>query len=144
MRVHAYSIQSSVPLTFWFPQDEYLEAAPGSEGCQEPADAGIQITSQAADAVAGPAAAQPALPVPQVQGQAGAQASPSAAKGPSIARVRPRAATCPRAAKAAEQVNSKAGSQQQQQQVASDNSQMRYLRMMQESGVTPEEMEEGY
>ena len=94
--------------------------------------------------MAGPAAAQPALPAPQVQVQAGAQASPSAAKGPSTARVQPRAATRLRAAKSAQQVNSKAGSQQQQQQIPSDDSQTRYLRMMQESGVTPEEMEEGY
>lgn len=133
---------STIPMTICFLQDEYLEAAPESEGCQEAVDNGIQTTSQAADAIAGPAAAQPALPAPQVQVQAGAQASPSAAKGPSTVKARPRAATRSRAAKAAQQVKSTADVQQQQP--APDDSQTRYLRMMQESGVTPEEMEEAY
>ena len=133
-------------MTICFLQDEYLEAAPESEGCQEAVDNGIQTTSQAADAIAGPAAAQPALPAlpaPQVQVQVGAQASPSAAKGPSTVKARPRAATRSRAAKAAQQVKSTTDVQQQQQP-APDDSQTRYLRMMQESGVTPEEMEEAY
>ena len=136
-------------LMIGFLQDDYLEAAPKSEGCQEPADAGIQTTSQAADAVTAPAAVQPALaalPAPQVQVQTDAKASPSAAKGPSTVRVQPRAATRTRATKAAQQVKSTADRQQQQQQhqIAPDDNQTRYLRMMQESGVTPEEMEEAY
>ena len=129
-------------MTIFFLQDEYLEAAPDSEGRQEPAETGIQNTSQAADAAAAPAAAQPALPASQVQVQTSAPARASAAKGPSNVKARPHAATRPRAAKAAQQDNPKAGVQQQQ--IASDETQTRYLRMMQESGVTPEEMEEAY
>lgn len=76
------------------------------------------------------------------------QADHLPAKGPGAARVRPRVTARPRAAKAAEQANPDAGVQQQQMQVqqqkASDNSETRYLRMLQESGVTPEEMEEAY
>ena len=134
-------------MTIFFLQDEYLEAAPESEARQEPAESGIQTISQTADVPAEPAAAQPALPASQIQVQTGAQAKAAAAKGPSTVRARPRAATRPRVAKVAQQGNPKAGvqqQQQQQQQIASDDTQTRYLRMMQESGVTPEEMEEAY
>lgn len=138
-RVHAVGVQWHQPLTICLPQDEYLEAAPESEGHQESADRGVQTTSQAAEVSA---AAQPALAATQVQVQAGAQAQPSAGKWP---RARPHAVTRPRAAKAAQQINPKADQQQQQQQqIAPDDSQTRYLRMLQESGVTPEEMEEAY
>lgn len=97
--------------------------------------------SHAADTAPASAAGQPTLPASEVQ--TGAQGDPSGAKGPSAVRSRPRVAARPRAAKAAQQVNPKADVQQQQQ-VAADDSQTRYLRMMQESGVTPEEMEEAY
>lgn len=137
-RVHADKVQWHQPLTICFPQDEYLEAAPEGEGHQESANSGVQSTSQAVEA---PAAVQPALPAAQVQVQTGAQAKPSAGKGP---RARPHAATRPRAVKADQQVNPKADQQQQQQQIAPDDSQTRYLRMLQETGVTPEEMEEAY
>lgn len=133
-KVHADKVQWHQPLITCLPQDEYLEAAPESAGHQESADSGIQTTSQAAQA---PAAAQPALPAAQVHVPTGAQAKPLAGKGP---RARPHAATRPRAVKAAQQINPKAD----QQQIAPDVSQTRYLRMLQESGVTPEEMEEAY
>ena len=133
--MHADKGQWHQPLTACFSQDEYLEAAPESEGHQESADTGMQTTSQAA---AAPAAAQPAVPTAQVQVQAGVQAKLSAGKGP---RARPHAVTRPKAVKAAQQVNAKVD---QQQQIVPDDSQTRYLRMLQESGVTPEEMEEAY
>ena len=138
-RVHGDKVQWHQPLTTCFLQDEYLEAAPEREGHQEPADTGMQTASQAAVVIA---AAQPALPAAQVQVQTGAQAKPSAGKGP---RARPHAVTRPRAVKAAQQTNPKVDQQQQQQQeIAPGDSQTRYLRMLQESGVTPEEMEEAY
>lgn len=128
-------------------QDEYLEAAPDGEGTQEAAATGMgRQARHVSDTATAAAGAQPASPVSEVQTHA--QANRLAAKGPSAARPRPRATSRLRTAKAAQQVNLKADVQQQQlqvqQQKASDDTETRYLRMMQESGVTPEEMEEAY
>lgn len=138
------------PLTIRLLQDEYLEAAPDAEGGPEPAATGTGMGRQirhVSDTTTAIAEAQPALPVSEASTQL--QADHLAAKGPGAAKARPRVPARPRAAKAAEQANLKPGVQQQQQmqgqqQKASDNSETRYLRMLQESGVTPEEMEEAY
>ena len=91
-----------------------------------------------------PAEAQTALP--KAEEQSGHCAGPASAKGPNLARARPRAAPRPRATRSAQQAAAKTDAQQQQQQQqqpAPDDGQNRYMRMMQEAGVTPEEMEEG-
>lgn len=123
-------------------QGDYLEAAPDDDD-----DDGAEMTTGPQSSTAPESTSAQEQPgLLKAEEQSGEQGQPAAAKGSKPTKARPHVVPRPRAAKSASQKVSEAGAQQKQQQQAPvlDEGQNGFTRMMQEAGVTPEEMDEAY